>query len=492
MTARRPDSNSQRTTLLVGLMVITQAGFVVSGFWLMQGFINRPEPTLALVQALPTLTYTPSATATPTPSFTPSATHTPTVTRTATQTATPTNSSTATITPSVTETPSQTPTATFRPTVTPRSTLTPLWPVGRLATPFPTVGSGSAATLEDFWDGRAEWKLETADVGLPIGESDTLLGPDGQVWSYLHSSYPTLGIRDQYDAPVDFPGCVTLWKSPNRGRNFRLFSSRCLIQCRGTPCTLAADHIDQQQYPRVMQHAASGYYVMAYEYRAATFLRTSADGYNWSAPAIVPGTGQWKGAPPCRPEMAIGAHPFIDSADEYTCLAGGPPGLYIEGDELYVFVALGKSPGRLGCFRGPVQLGAAGLRPCLTSWLFAGVPTYGPVEITGAAANPYFDFRILSSADVIKAGDHYYMAYEGIRGPHRFGVGDTQFNLGFARSAPGVIDGPWEKYPGNPVLGDVPGNYGLGHADLLVLDGVTYLYTATSDRTRGRYVLEWK
>ena len=47
-------------------------------------------------------------------------------------------------------------------------------------------------------------------------------------------------------------------------------------------------------------------------------------------------------------------------------------------------------------------------------------------------------------------------------------------------------------FGGNPVLGDVPGNVGLGHADLLVLDGVTYLYTATSDRTRGRYVLVWR
>jgi hypothetical protein len=38
---------------------------------------------------------------------------------------------------------------------------------------------------------------------------------------------------------------------------------------------------------------------------------------------------------------------------------------------------------------------------------------------------------------------------------------------------------------------DVPGNIGVGHADVLVLDGATYLYTATSDTARGRYVLEW-
>ena len=478
-------------------MVLTQAGFVVAGFWLLRDF-NRPEPTLAMVQALPTLTFTPLPSATPIPTLTATPTGTPTVTPTATRTLTPTRSPTVTITPSVTATPSQTSTttrtatATLRPTATPRTTLTPLWPAGRLATPINTPAGNSAATLDDFWNGRAVWKLETVDIGLPIGESDSILGPDGQVWSYLHASSSTLGVRDQYNALVDFPGCVTLWKSLNRGRNFGLFSPRCLIQCLGAACTLPADQIDQQQYPRVMQHAASGYYVMVYEWRAATFLRTSADGYNWSAPTHVPGTGQWSGSPPCRPEMAIGPHPFIKAEDDYTCLAGGPPGLYIYGDEMYVFVALGKSPGRMGCYRGPVQLGAAGLRPCETSWLFAGVPTYGPIDLNGSAANPYFDFRILSSADVIKAGNYYYMAYEGVRGPNRPGGGDTQFNLGFARSSEGVVDGPWEKYPGNPMLGDVPGNVGLGHADLLVLDGVTYLYTATSDKTRGRYVLEWK
>jgi hypothetical protein len=39
---------------------------------------------------------------------------------------------------------------------------------------------------------------------------------------------------------------------------------------------------------------------------------------------------------------------------------------------------------------------------------------------------------------------------------------------------------------------DVPGNVGVGHGDLIVLDGITYLYTATSERTRGRYVLVWR
>jgi hypothetical protein len=39
---------------------------------------------------------------------------------------------------------------------------------------------------------------------------------------------------------------------------------------------------------------------------------------------------------------------------------------------------------------------------------------------------------------------------------------------------------------------DVPGNVGVGHADLLVLGGTTYLYTVTSATTRGRYVLAWR
>jgi hypothetical protein len=89
-------------------------------------------------------------------------------------------------------------------------------------------------------------------------------------------------------------------------------------------------------------------------------------------------------------------------------------------------------------------------------------------------------------------GDRFYMTYEGIRGPGPGDGGDTQFNLGFARSTTNQIDGKWEKYPGNPVLGDVPGNVGLGHADMIVLDGTTYLYTATSGSTRGRYILKWK
>jgi hypothetical protein len=36
---------------------------------------------------------------------------------------------------------------------------------------------------------------------------------------------------------------------------------------------------------------------------------------------------------------------------------------------------------------------------------------------------------------------------------------------------------------------DLPGNVGVGHGDLLLIGDATYLYTATSATTRGRYVL---
>jgi beta-xylosidase len=81
--------------------------------------------------------------------------------------------------------------------------------------------------------------------------------------------------------------------------------------------------------------------------------------------------------------------------------------------------------------------------------------------------------------------------YEGIRGPDSLDAGrDNQFALGMARAV--QIDGPWEKYPGNPILGDVADNWGVGHADLLIVDGQAILYTATPDLERGRYILAWK
>jgi hypothetical protein len=143
----------------------------------------------------------------------------------------------------------------------------------------------------------------------------------------------------------------------------------------------------------------------------------------------------------------------------------------------------------MGCFSGSLSAGAGGLSPCLSNPLFSAEIGYGPVDTLGIDADPYFEFRTISSADVVKVGDHYYMTYEGVRGPSSYEVVDDQFALGLARSVGPAIDGPWEKYPGNPIIMHLPGNVGVGHADLVVVDEITYLYTTTSDTTRGRYVL---
>ena len=186
----------------------------------------------------------------------------------------------------------------------------------------------------------------------------------------------------------------------------------------------------------------------------------------------------------------MGRHPHILSEREYgECLAGGPPGLFVTGTRLYVFVNLGRSPGHMGCLVGPKALTARGWRRCTANPLFGPEADYGPLELTGPAANRYFEFRTISAADVVREGSHYYMVYEGIRGPSRPGVGDDQFGLGMARSQRPFIDGPWEKYPGNPLLMDLPGNVGVGHADLVQVGPAVYLYTATPFGTRGRYVL---
>jgi beta-xylosidase len=107
----------------------------------------------------------------------------------------------------------------------------------------------------------------------------------------------------------------------------------------------------------------------------------------------------------------------------------------------------------------------------------------------GPEADPYFEFRTISSADIIRVGSRYYMTYEGVRGPSCYTVVDDQFGLGLARSLGPALDGPWEKFPGNPIISSLPGNVGIGHADILVAGDATYLYTSTSDTTRGRYVL---
>jgi len=441
-----------------------------------------PPPVEAVVALAGRITLTPRPpTTTPLPTSTFTATPQPTLSPTQGATATPSRTAAGTATPSATVTISPTPSA------------TPLWATAPPATwaPAATARGRQPPTLADFWAGKAAWQLDSANVGLPIGESDTLIGPDGQLWSYLHASTASRGIHDQWGAEVPFPGCVTLWKSGNRGKDFHLFDPHCLIACLGDPCLDGPDDIDVQQYPRVLL-ADSGIWVMVYEWRGQDYLRTSTDGLNWARSRHVPDTGVWPlSAKSCLPYQRIGSHPNI-AHDAYDCLSGGPPGLFLQGDQMWVFVGMGQNPGHMGCYSGLIVYGVAGLKPCSANPLFTGASSYGQLAVAGALADPFFDFSTISAADVLQVGNRYYMTYEVIRGPGPGDGGDTQFNLGFARSTTDQINGPWGKYPGNPVLGDVPGNVGLGHADMLVLDGVTYLYTATSGSTRGRYVLKWK
>ncbi len=354
----------------------------------------------------------------------------------------------------------------------------------------PPAQAQNPPTLEDFWEERAEWLLEVEDVGLPIGESDTVYRGNGEYWSYLHASQRYGGVIDQCGQPAEFPGCLTLWQSTDGGQSFALSPPVCLMACTACPCDDQRDHITAQQYPRVTFADDMAY--LAYEWHAQTVLRTSPDGIHWSDWRFLrtPG-GTWPSSyTPCSDIERISPHPNI-RGEVHDCLVGAPPGLYVEADLLYIFVGAGSSPGHMRCYKGNRY--TLDLRQCDHDPLFTGALEYGPLEVTeGEAINPYFDFRYVSSADVLKVGEYYYMAYEGVRGPDVLERGmDTQFGLGFARSVEPRIDGPWEKFPGNPVLMDVTFNFGVGHADLLIVDGVTYMYTATTDTTRGRYRLEW-
>ncbi|MBN1811648.1 MAG: hypothetical protein JXA14_07425 [Anaerolineae bacterium] len=416
------------------------------------------RPTLP--PPIPSATSTPLPTATPLPTYTH--THTP-------------PSLTPTLIP---------PTATFTP-VPP--TAVPIAPTASVFAPEPPPGR-AFATLDDFWAGNAEWVIDEYDVGLPVGESDTVYRGGTEFWSYLHASHQSAGVVDWCGDPAPFPGCVTLWKSTDGGRHFFLENPVCLFSCKTCPCG-PTDHTQQQQYPRVFFDTDRAYIV--YEWGAGTHMRTSGDGITWSVEANVPGTGQYHSSDrPCTEAESIGEHPNIWNEAEYgDCLVGAPPGITVEGDLLYVFVGLGRDPGHMGCYVGNKHAGAAGLHKCASNPLFGAEAGYGPPDALGAAANPYFEFRTISSADVVRVGDRTYMAYEGVRGPSDPTVVDNQFALGFARSAGLAIDGPWEKYPGNPVIMDVVNNWGIGHADVVIVGPATYLYTATSETTRGRYVL---
>jgi hypothetical protein len=379
---------------------------------------------------------------------------------------------------------------------TPRPAL--IWPPGQgpaaTATPWPIVqaaaGGGGHPTLADFWEGRAEFVVEVDDTGLPRGESDTVVMGNGEVWSYLHASDRSAGTVDRCGDPVAFPGCTVVYKSYDGGYTFHHDEPPvCLFECARCPCDPAVDHVVQQQYPRV--HYDGQTMFLVYEYLGRVMLRRSPDGLAWSRPQRVDRTGIWKRwLRDCPPAERIGPHPYVRY--DYECLAGGPPGLYVEGGYLYVFVAVGQNPGGMGCYYGKLAGNARRYFRCGANPLFGGAETYGPPDVTGPAANPYFDFRTISSAEVVRIGDRYYMLYEGVRGPGPGDAGDSQFGLGLTRSQGDRIDGSWEKYPGNPLLVDLPGNIGLGHADLVVVEGQTILYTALARDRRSRLALVWK
>jgi len=361
-------------------------------------------------------------------------------------------------------------------------------------TPWPQIqgqpGGGGHPTLADFWEGRARFVVQVWDTGLPRGESDTIVMDNGELWSYLHASVRSAGTIDRCGDPVAFPGCTVIYRSYDGGYTFQPEDPPvCLFDCAKCPCDAQADHTVQQQYPRVTYNGET--MVLVYEYLGRVMLRRSIDGLLWSRPQQVDRTGIWKlWLRDCPPAERIGQHPFVRY--DYECLAGGPPGVYVQGEYVYVFLAVGQSPGGMGCYYGKLKASVTRFVQCRHNPLFSGAQQYGPLLEKGPTTDRLFDFRMISSADVVQVGDRYYMLYEGIRGPGPGDPGDSQFGLGLARSTGHQIDGPWEKYPGNPILVHLPGNIGLGHADLVVLNGETLVYTALSKKVRSRLALVWK
>jgi len=347
-------------------------------------------------------------------------------------------------------------------------------------------------TLADLWNGDAHFEIDVSITDLPMGESDTILAANGQLWSYVHASERSAGVIDQCGAPVAFPGCVVIYRSDD-GRTFQHEEPPvCQIACNQCPCSADEDHVIQQQYPRVLEH--NNHYWMVYEFQGRVMLRDASDGLTWSAPTWVADSLIWHlWYANCPAEERIGEHPFAPF--NYECLRGGPPGLLIHNDVLYIFMAQGQNPGAMGCFQRAIDDREGAFRACMHNPLFVGAAEYGP-DAKDATANLHFDFRTISSAELSKVGEgeaaRFYMLYEGVRGPGAGDPGDTQFGLGLARTLTAEIDGPWEKYPNNPILVDLPGNIGLAHADLIAIEGQTYLYTSLDGETRSRLRLVWK
>ncbi|MEM7133748.1 MAG: hypothetical protein AAF702_46060 [Chloroflexota bacterium] len=350
-------------------------------------------------------------------------------------------------------------------------------------------GGNGHPTLVDLWEGTAHFVVQVPVTGLPMGESESVVMANGEIWSYVHASDRSAKVVDRCGAPVPFPGCTVIYRSQDGGNSFLLEPAVCQFECNRCPCTKEEDHINQQQYPRVA-HDGSRLH-LAYEFGAMIFHRTSLDGEAWSGSTQVPWSGVWdEWLRPCSPHSQTHEHPFV--VDFYDCLMGGPPGLAVHDGMLYVFVGLGQNPGGMGCFVGPVHRSADEMIACTNNPLFVGHESYGPLEEKGPSTNAHFGFRTISSAEVQKIGERFYMLFEGVRGPGPGDPGDTQFGLGLARSQPEEINEKWELYSGNPILVDLPGNIGLGHADLIILDGKTVLYTSLDGETRSRLDLAWR
>ena len=122
----------------------------------------------------------------------------------------------------------------------------------------------------------------------------------------------------------------------------------------------------------------------------------------------------------------------------------------------------------MGCFVATLGSPASLFRKCDSNPLFTGTKSYGESAEPSAQAKPYFDFRTISSADLVSVDDRFYLFYEGVRGPAEGDNGDTQFALGLARSVSASADGQWETFPEIPILVDLPGNVGVGHADVVI------------------------
>lgn len=355
------------------------------------------------------------------------------------------------------------------------------------------AGAENHPTLADLWEGKAEFVIEVHETGLPMGESDTIVMSNGDLWSYLHASNRSAGTMDQCGAPVAFPGCTVIYRSFDGGYSFKRDETPvCQFECRQCPCDSKVDHIDQQQYPRVFYDDER--LNVVYEYQGRSMRRQSLDGLNWNQPEGLGKTGLWKlWYDSCPAYQLINEHPFAPI--NYECISGGPPGIYIDNDRLYLFVAMGQNPGGMGCFVASSNSTGDKFQPCQNNPLIKGASDYGPLEQRGAESNAFFDFRTISSAEIQKISKcqdaRYYMLYEGIRGPGPGDAGDSQFGLGLARTLNNQIDGAWEKYPNNPLLVDLPGNIGLGHADLVVYKGKTLLYTSLDGVHRSRMGLVW-